>query len=366
MTKNKYRKIERSKPVTSTPSDHLKRKLLMLSKGLMPRRAITLVVLTLFFVLGASIGGYFGSKNLNEKQNDEPYQRTPKSLNDSHKVSKPRLSVNVYAYNSQSPKNAAEKLAMGPQVLADSINAEKNTPDFLKPKLTIPHRKSKTGYLKKIAVVIDDLGVDQQRTQKAISLAGPLNMAFLPYGINLRRLTKGALANGHELIVHLPMEPKGGAADPGPNALLNSLSDEQIRDRVNWNLSQFQGFVGVNNHMGSEFTSRKDGMKIVMSALKDRGLFFLDSLTSSNSIAHFSASEEGIKFLARDVFIDNESNITSIKERLNELEEISARRGYAIGIAHPYDTTLEALRHWIPTLPGKAIKLVPLSLLTKD
>ena len=113
-------------------------------------------------------------------------------------------------------------------------------------------------------IVIDDLGIDQRRTKKVIALPGPLTLAFLPYGYNLKTLTASAVANSHELLVHLPMQPQAVDADPGPNALLRSLSETEIRNRIEWSLSRFDGFVGINNHMGSDFTTWERGMSVVM------------------------------------------------------------------------------------------------------
>ena len=112
------------------------------------------------------------------------------------------------------------------------------------------------------------------RTKKVIELAGPLTLAFLPYGYNLKALTSRAIANNHELLVHLPMQPHAANADPGPNALLRTLSEIQIRSRIDWNLSQFPGFVGINNHMGSNFTTWESGMSFVMEEMKTRFHFF--------------------------------------------------------------------------------------------
>ncbi|MGB0551131.1 MAG: divergent polysaccharide deacetylase family protein [Alphaproteobacteria bacterium] len=213
----------------------------------------------------------------------------------------------------------------------------------------------------RIAIVIDDLGIDQKRTRNAIALKAPLTMAFLPYGYNLRVLTKDALSAGHELIVHLPMQPIAADANPGPNALLHHLDEDEIRSRLAWNLSQFDGFVGINNHMGSDFTTWDEGMSVVLGEIKARGLFYLDSLTSPNSVAKAVGRREGLSIMVRDVFLDNVPDEARILAQLLELEKISRRRGYAIGIGHPYDATVAALSEWLRTLPDKGMVLVPLS-----
>ena len=128
-----------------------------------------------------------------------------------------------------------------------------------------------------IAIVLDDLGLDQLRTKQVMKLPPPLTLALIPYGNHLQQHSLRARALGHEVIVHLPMEPINSKTNPGKNALLTTLTDEELQERVSWNLAQFSGFVGVNNHMGSKFTAWQPGMKIVMQALKKRGLFILRS-----------------------------------------------------------------------------------------
>ena len=204
------------------------------------------------------------------------------------------------------------------------------------------------------------------RTKKVIELAGPLTLAFLPYGYNLKALTSRAIANNHELLVHLPMQPHAVNADPGPNALLRTLSEIEIRSRIDWNLSQFPGFVGINNHMGSNFTTWESGMSFVMDEMKTRGLLYLDSLTSPKSVAKKVAREYGLPIFSRDIFLDNEPELDQIRSRLSELEEISRRRGYAIGIGPPYDKTIEALREWSKDLNNRGVKLVAWSYLLSN
>ena len=109
-----------------------------------------------------------------------------------------------------------------------------------------------------VAIVIDDVGIDRPRSKRAWELPGPLTMSFLPYAKDLREQARAARARGHELMLHLPMEPTG-RADPGPNALLVSLSDAELKQRTLAALDSFDGYVGVNNHMGSRFTDLPAG-----------------------------------------------------------------------------------------------------------
>ncbi len=218
----------------------------------------------------------------------------------------------------------------------------------------------------KIAIVIDDVGLSYDTSMAMTEMTGPLTLSFLPYAEFLPEQAKALKLAGHELMVHLPMEPKTVTADPGPNALLSSLNIEEFERRIAWNLNRFDGFVGVNNHMGSLLTEQPGLMVRVMVHLRRNGHFFLDSLTSPKSVAGRAAKATGVPHVSRDIFLDNERNIQAIMSQLAETEAIARRRGYAIAIGHPYEETLKALEFWMAGLKRKKLTLVPLSQIVAD
>jgi polysaccharide deacetylase 2 family uncharacterized protein YibQ len=211
-----------------------------------------------------------------------------------------------------------------------------------------------------IAIVIDDVGLDRPHSKRAWELPGPLTMSFLPYAKDLREQAKAARAHGKELMLHLPMEP-GGVANPGPNALLVSLSDAELKQRVTAALDSFDGYVGVNNHMGSRFTAYRPGMETTLRQLKARGLLFLDSRTTPSSVGDQVAQELGVPSVARNVFLDDDEAIDAVKRRLAETEAVARRQGFAVAIGHPHEATIQALAEWLPTVAGKGFALAPLS-----
>lgn len=212
-----------------------------------------------------------------------------------------------------------------------------------------------------VAIVIDDLGIDQKRTRRAIAMPGPMTMSFIPYGYNLPKLTKTARAGGHEILLHLPMEPLRQSVDPGPHAMLTTLGADELRKRLAWNLARMEGYVGVNNHMGSRFTAWRPGMRLVMREIRQRGLLFLDSWTNKKSYGIKMARENGVPSAVRDVFIDHDIDAASIGKRLRQLESIARRRGSAIGIGHPYDLTIKLLPAWMAAAEARGIQFVPIS-----
>ena len=218
----------------------------------------------------------------------------------------------------------------------------------------------------RIAIVIDDLGLDKKRTERAIALKGPVTMSFLAYASDLAQQTDEAHRAGHELLVHVPMEPVSRTADMGPNGLAASLGHDEVLRRLRWDLSRFDGYIGINNHMGSRFTSDPSSMETVVQELHARGLMFLDSRTIGNSAGLAVAEKIGVPTAARDVFLDDEINATAINARLADVETIARRRGNAIAIGHPHDQTLDALTVWLAGLATRGFELVPLSAIVRD
>lgn len=213
----------------------------------------------------------------------------------------------------------------------------------------------------RLALVIDDLGLNSAATQRAIALQGPLTLAFLPYGRDLPSLTLEARRVGHELLVHMPMEPDDVTRDPGPLALRTALAEDELHARLAWNLSRFRGFVGINNHMGSRFTRERSGMNQMMRLLADRQLLFLDSMTTDETVGMELARQHGVPVAARDIFLDNVREPGEIRRQLDEVERLAEQRGRAIAIGHPYPETLDVLEQWLPQALARGVVLVPVS-----
>lgn len=213
--------------------------------------------------------------------------------------------------------------------------------------------------VKKLAIVIDDLGMDRRHTRQIIELPAPLTLAFLPYAENLELFLTASQAKNHEIIIHMPMQPKG-PANPGPHALKTSMGAGRLYQEILWNFSQFNGYVGINNHMGSLFTENEALMSYVLSEVARRKIYFLDSRTTSKSVGKRLAQRYGASFAQRDVFLDNIRTRDAINRQFRHAERILQKYGKVIVIGHPYKETVAALRSWIQTLPNN-VKRVPVS-----
>lgn len=212
-----------------------------------------------------------------------------------------------------------------------------------------------------VAIVIDDMGVDHKRSLEMVAMPAPLTLSYLTYARNIRKQTAAARAVGHELMLHVSMEPGSHAVDPGPNVLLTGESDTEIRSRLDWGLNRFSTYIGINNHMGSKFTADAAGMRVVMEELKKRGLIFLDSRTTSKTVGAKIAHEIGVTVVERNIFLDNVNAKDAILKQLAALVRVARHRGAAIAIGHPRDGTIAALKAWLPTAAGLGVDVVPLS-----
>ncbi|MDG2034771.1 MAG: divergent polysaccharide deacetylase family protein [Rhodospirillales bacterium] len=212
-----------------------------------------------------------------------------------------------------------------------------------------------------VAVVIDDAGVDRRRTRQVVGLPGPLTIAFLTYARRLEEQVKSAVAAGHEIMTHVPMEPNNADANPGKNALNVGLEPGEAKSRLVWALNRIPGHVGINNHMGSRYTRHEKGMQLVMAELRKRGLLFLDSRTSRDTVGAKLAKVYQVPHAVRNIFLDHDPKLESIRKQLDRLEKVAQKQGYAVAIGHPRDATIEALSQWLPILAEKGVVLVPIS-----
>ncbi len=216
-----------------------------------------------------------------------------------------------------------------------------------------------------VAIIVDDIGHDRAVAQQFIDIDAPLTLSVLPNGPFSRTLAADARAKGHEIMLHLPMEPKEfPAANPGPGALLFQMTADQMIDQLNIDLDSIVGIKGVNNHMGSGLSESSDHMRQIFSILKKRGLYYIDSRTTAKTVARPSARLLQLPFAERDIFIDHFENERFIRGQLDQLVERAKRQGFAVGIAHPHPITYAVLSEFLPALKQK-VELVPASMVVE-
>lgn len=209
-----------------------------------------------------------------------------------------------------------------------------------------------------IAIVIDDLGADAAAAHRAMALPEAVSLSFLPYPDETPKLAREAMRCGHQILLHMPMEPEGND-NPGPNALTTNLDASEITRRLDWALQRVPGYSGINNHMGSLFTQDRAGLVPVMERLSDLHVFFLDSRTTPKSVAVPLARMFGVASAGRDVFLDDVETRPAILAQLAQTETRAREYGVAIAIGHPHEVTLDTLAAWAKDLRG--FRLVPVS-----
>lgn len=182
-------------------------------------------------------------------------------------------------------------------------------------------------------IVLDDAGHSLDDLRAFVPFRGRFTVAVLPHLPASSDSARMAAALGHDVILHLPMEPVG-SADPGPGAIFAADSDAVIAARLDAALRSVPGAIGVNNHMGSRATSDEHVMSIVMRDIAQRGLSFLDSRTSSQSLGARTAAQFGLPPLQRDVFLDNVRTPAAIRAQFAEAKRVAQDQGYAVLIGH--------------------------------
>jgi polysaccharide deacetylase 2 family uncharacterized protein YibQ len=234
-----------------------------------------------------------------------------------------------------------------------------------KPVTMLPS-KPKAEYQGKIAIILDDWGYNLNNTGIASRIKYPLTISVLP---NLPYSNKSATLlhqAGFQIILHLPMEPKAKEESKlEKNTIKTSLAAGQIQDILNEDLRMVPFVVGVSNHMGSKATADLNTMREVFKVLKKRKLFFLDSFVSNDSVAQGVAKQYGIKFIKREIFIDNKSDGAYIRAQLNKLKSEARRKGFAVGIGHDRTNTLNTLKEMMPEIEKEGFKFVFASELAK-
>lgn len=219
---------------------------------------------------------------------------------------------------------------------------------------------------KKVALVIDDMGNDLDFLHELINLQVPLTVAILPDGQYASESAALAQENGLEVIIHLPLEALNGQGYAGADGLIrSSMSREEIRSILEKDLATVPQAVGLNNHMGSRATADRYLMDIILDFLREKNLFFLDSKTTSKSIAYELALQKKVPALSRHVFLDADENRRQVKERLSELLHYALKNGQAVGIGHPFPETLEALKLYREEAERLGLEPVKLSALLR-
>jgi uncharacterized protein len=243
-----------------------------------------------------------------------------------------------------------------PKVAADGVRP---ADAFAEPVKSLPGKPDAP----RIAIIVSGLGVSESATADAITkLPGAVTLGFMPYGSDVAALATRAHDQGHEVLLQVPMEPFDYPDnDPGPQALLTSLTPQQNLDRLYWLMSRFQGYVGLTGAMGARFTASEPSFTPVLHEAAKRGLIFVDDGSNPRSLAGRIAGGNNVPFAKADVVIDSVATPAEIDRALGRLETAARERSNVVGISSALPMSIEHIAKWAKGLDGRGIVLVPIT-----
>ncbi len=219
--------------------------------------------------------------------------------------------------------------------------------------------------LAKVAIILDDWGYTMNNIPLLAEIHEPITLAVLPNLPRSTEVARGAKARGYEVMLHLPLESTRVNVAEEADTIKPGMSAAAVNARLARELKSVPGAVGVNNHQGSKGTAERDTMAPIMNCLKRNSLFFVDSMTTAQSVCRDIAADAGVAYARRDVFLDNSNKLEDIEKQIELLKETALKRGRAIGIGHDRKNTLIALKRMLPKLKDAGIEIVPASELVK-
>ena len=213
----------------------------------------------------------------------------------------------------------------------------------------------------KIAVVIGGLGLNAATTRKAIENLPPeVTLSFVPYAEGLQAWIDMARANGHEVLLEIPMEPMDYPEnDPGPYTLLAQSQPDDVNKRLEWLLSRAQGYFGVTNYLGGRFLASDTGVGVFTGAVKRRGLAFLDDGQAAR------VQSAGLPRASADRVLDDQVSGDAVSHQLLALEAEAKEQGRAMGSGFAYPVTIQQVSRWAETLAQRGYQLAPASAMTR-
>lgn len=240
------------------------------------------------------------------------------------------------------------------------LNEKLQSPPAAKTNESSPTPRGAAGH-GTMAIIIDDFGYSRDVIESFALLNRSITFSVLPYKAYSNEAAARALSSGHQVMLHLPMEPLLGSEEQETTSITVNMGDADIRETVEKALQAVPGVSGVNNHQGSRATADTRVMADVMKVIKTNQLFFVDSRTNSRSIAAEAAKQYGVRTADNHLFIDNSSNINDIKKQLLTAADLAKRNGNVIVIGHARPNTAAALKEMLPELEAGGISLVSVS-----
>lgn len=216
-----------------------------------------------------------------------------------------------------------------------------------------------------ITILIDDIGYKFKEDTRALALPGPVAYAILPHAPYTKKMSQIAFHKGKDILLHQPMQAMDKNEYLGPGALTLNMTREEFLETLNINIKAVPNLIGINNHMGSLLTRHPGHMQWLMETMKKNGQFYVDSLTSEDSVAARLAKENNIPYLTRDIFLDHKQNSKYIRQQFDQTIKVAKQKGSALAIGHPHITTIEVLSMLLQDVSKYGVELVSIKTLIK-
>ena len=210
----------------------------------------------------------------------------------------------------------------------------------------------------RLAIIVDDIGYDRGAADSVLALNFPVTVSVLPHLPLSGEIAEEAHRRGDQVMLHLPMQSEGEDAKSETVELRVGMNAAQVNEILTGALDSVPHVVGVNNHQGSLATSNAGLMNELMPALRQRGLFFIDSRTEKTTVAYDAAKKAGVRAASRKVFLDDVATREAVISQLKLAAKDALRDGFAIAIGHPKPATIAALEEEAPRLEASGVDLV--------
>lgn len=312
----------------------------------------------------------FPTSSLIRKASPEPSEIRVETDPEGYKVKSPNLENRLRARGiAFQPSPIRELFGKTSRAWRIQRGSEKLTVDFgwttpmPAPVVERPRKEPEEEKTGRVALIVDDMGNNLEVLNELLSLGEPVTVSILPFSSRAVETAEIAHGKGLEVLLHLPLESMNNHdTETATGGIIRSgMSEDDIRRIMTEDLDRVPFIAGVNNHMGSRVTADGSMMRFVLEPIGKRGLFFLDSRTSSKSVAFDMAREMGIPTSYRNVFLDADGDGHLVKERLFELFRLARKNGSAIGICHPFRGTLDVLKENFRKLREYGLRAVPVS-----
>jgi polysaccharide deacetylase 2 family uncharacterized protein YibQ len=210
----------------------------------------------------------------------------------------------------------------------------------------------------RLAIILDDLGYDRVAADSLLALPFPVTVSVIPHLPLSSEIAEEAFRHGDEVLLHLPMQSESADVKHEDTELRVGMNAQEVDSAVAAMLNTVPHAVGVNNHQGSRATADPVLMQELMPALRERGLFFVDSRTTTATVAYDAAEQAGVPAASRKVFLDDTPTKGAVEAELDLAARAAARDGFAIAIGHPHPATIAALAEAVPRIEAHGVRLV--------